>query len=160
MTSFLIESNPKKMGHILKCGFIEKSTIFAKSLRNLVKRTNWWDQYFDQVSYKLSKNCGFFNKSTFQNMSDFFNQTFINCINSTLIYNTISDFKTCVLLFWTISFTYALYRIMWVYKYSFTLKYRIVWEFMSFIFGFIAKSFWFSKDIGWFVLKYEKTTEF
>ena len=55
----------KKIGPILKSAFIKKSTIFARSLWNLVKMTSWRVQYFDQVSYKLGKNCGFFDKRTF-----------------------------------------------------------------------------------------------
>ena len=55
-----------------KYTFNKKSTIFAQSLWNFVKMIIWWGQYFDQVSYKLGKNCGFFNKSTFQQVSDFF----------------------------------------------------------------------------------------
>ena len=39
-------------------------------------------KYFDQVSYKLGKNCGFFNKSTFQHVSDFFwNRLYVNRIS-------------------------------------------------------------------------------
>ena len=67
-----IKSGAKKIGHILKCAFNKKSTIFAQSLWNFVKMIIWWGQYFDQVSYKLGKNCGFFNKSSFQHVSDFF----------------------------------------------------------------------------------------
>ena len=49
-----------------KYAFIKKSTIFSQFLWDLVKMTTLWVGHFDQVSNKLEKNCGYFNKSIFR----------------------------------------------------------------------------------------------
>ena len=55
-----IWSLSKKMGLPQKLAIIKKSTFFIQSSWNLVKIIISWAKYFDQVSWRLDKKCGFF----------------------------------------------------------------------------------------------------
>ena len=62
----------KKTRHVQNLAISKKTTILVQSSWNLVKIIASWGNRFHQVSWRLDKNCGFFNNSQYLNVCGFF----------------------------------------------------------------------------------------